>query len=122
MNLLFIGGIFKRMNEGGPLFMYPNFIILLVCIGLGVYVLSKGDTNDFYKKVISHLSLFAVAWGFLGMMIGLIGAFDAISTTENISTPMLAGGLKIGLLSPTFGLLVFALARIVLLVITAKEK
>ena len=30
-----------------------------------------------FKELLSHISLFALVWGFLGMMLGLINAFDA---------------------------------------------
>ncbi|AUC14090.1 hypothetical protein BTO06_02460 [Tenacibaculum sp. SZ-18] len=123
MNFLILGELFKRMNEGGPIFMYPIFLLLLTCIGLSVKAFLKGDPNNKIKEIISHLSLFAMVWGFLGMMIGLIGAFDAISATNNdIATPVLAGGLKIGLLSPVFGMFVFLIARLSLIGLAFKNK
>ena len=123
MNFLILGELFKRMNEGGPIFMYPLFLLLLTCIGLSVKAFLKGDPNNKIKEIISHLSLFALVWGFLGMMIGLIGAFDAMSdASKNIAAPILAGGLKIGLLSPVFGMFVFIIARLSLIGLTIKNK
>ena len=48
------------------------------------------------RKLINHVSLFALAWGFLGFMIGMISALDAISVATGISSSVLAGGLKVG--------------------------
>ncbi len=122
MNLLIIGEVLKRMQEGGPLFMYPNLILFFVCIGLGVYIFVKGDQNGKFKEILSHLSLFALVWGFFGMMIGLIHAFDAISMATSVSTGVLAGGLKIGLLAPTFGMLIFIVGRLLIIGLVLKKK
>ncbi|TCP23711.1 MotA/TolQ/ExbB proton channel family protein [Tenacibaculum skagerrakense] len=123
MNFLFLAGIFRIMNEGGPTFMYPIFLMLLTCIGIGVIALKKGDESGKLKELLSHVSLFALVWGFLGMMLGLINAFDAMTdTSKNIATPMLAGGLKIGLLSPSFGMFVFLVGRLFIIGLAVKKK
>ncbi|WP_442267338.1 MotA/TolQ/ExbB proton channel family protein [Tenacibaculum sp. ZS6-P6] len=122
MNFLILGELFKRMNEGGPFFMYPIFLMLLICIGLIVFSFLKQDLENKLKELISHVSLFALVWGFLGMMIGLITAFDAISSIEyDVATQVLAGGLKIGLLSPTFGIFTFLVARFGIIVLHLRK-
>ncbi|CAL2090101.1 MotA_ExbB domain-containing protein [Tenacibaculum sp. 190524A05c] len=124
MNFLIFGELFKRMNEGGALFTYPIFLILIATIALGVMTLKKeGEKANKFKELISHISLFALVWGFLGMMLGLISAFDAISAINNdIATPVLAGGLKIGLISPTFGMFVFLVGRFILIALAIKNR
>ncbi|CAL2059056.1 MotA/TolQ/ExbB proton channel family protein [Tenacibaculum sp. 190524A05c] len=124
MNFLIFGELFKRMNEGGAVFMYPIFLMLLTSIALGVLALKKGgEEASRFKELISHISLFALVWGFLGMMIGLITAFDAISAINNdIATPVLAGGLKIGLLSPSFGMFAFLVGRLLIIGLVVKKK
>lgn len=56
------------------------------------------------------------------MMIGLIGAFDAISLNDGISHGVLAGGLKIALLAPSFGMFTFLIARLGVISLILKEK
>lgn len=123
INLVFLG-FFQKLNEGGPVFMYPNFLILLFCIGLSAYAFIKGDPTDKWRKVLSSVSLFALVWGFLGQMLGLISAFDTISSFDSggISPNMLAGGLKIALLSPVLGMVVFLVARLGILALILKKK
>lgn len=121
MKFLFFGQFSDRMNEGGPSFMYPMLFMLLICIALIVYTFVKGDVQGKLKKLISHISLFALVWGFLGMMVGLIAAFDAISKATAIDSGVLAGGLKIGLLSPLFGMIIFLIARLGLIGLTLKK-
>lgn len=110
------------LNDGGPLFMYTILITLIICVLLTIIVLIKGDKNDKGLKLIKSISLFALVWGFLGMMLGLIGAFDAISVAEGISHSVLASGLKIALLSPAFGSLTFLIARLGIIGIILKQK
>lgn len=64
MKPLFLGQLFNRLNEGGPVFTYPLFLILLACIGLTVYAFLKGDENGKFQNLISSISLFALVWGF----------------------------------------------------------
>lgn len=110
------------LSDGGPLFMYTILITLLICITLILKAFLKGDANGKALKLIKSISLFALVWGFLGMMIGLIGAFDAISITEGISYKILAAGLKIALLSPAFGMVAFLIARLGIIGLILKEK
>ena len=110
------------LNDGGPLFMYTTLIALIICVLLIALVLFKGDPDGKKTSLVKHISLFALVWGCLGLLIGLIGAFDAISMANDVSTGVLAGGLKIGLLSPSFGMVAFLIARLGLIAITLKKK
>jgi len=84
--------------------------------------LIKGDAEGKIQKLISHISLFALVWGFLGQMIGLIGAFDSIQIAGDISPSVLAAGLKIALLSPVFGMVVFLISRLGIIILTLSKK
>ena len=64
------------------------------------------------------VALFAIVWGFLGQIIGLISAFDAIEAAGDISPAILAGGLKISALSPAFGMFVFLVGRLGIIILT----
>lgn len=122
MNALFIGEFFKRLNEGGPLFMYTNFIVFLICIGLLVLAFLKGDEDNKLEKLIHSFSLFALVWGFLGFMIGMIGAFDAISSTTGINQAVFSAGLKVALLCPTFGSFIFVVVRLGIIGLQFKKR
>lgn len=113
---------FNLLNDGGPIFMYPMLLMLIICIALIVKVFIKGDENQKTKFLIKHISLFALVFGFLGFMISMIGAFDSIVSVGDISPGILASGLKIALLTPTFGMLVFLIARLGLIGLTFKNK
>jgi hypothetical protein len=122
MNFLFSGFFTQRMTEGGPLFMYTILICLLISISLITFTLIKGDISGKKQKLISHISLFALIFGFLGFMLGMIQALDVISIGTSISSGVLANGLKVALLSPTFGIVTFLIARLGIIGLILKEK
>ena len=67
------------------------------------------------EKNVSWLSLFialAPMLGFMGTVIGMIGAFDAIEAAGDISPAVVAGGIKVALLTTVFGLIVAIILQI----------
>ncbi|MEN8126144.1 MAG: MotA/TolQ/ExbB proton channel family protein [Bacteroidota bacterium] len=110
------------LNDGGPLFMYTLLLILiLVLILLVKGFLKKGNTEK-TLSLIGSISLFAVVWGFLGQSLGLISAFDTIEEVGDISPAVLAGGLKISFLAPVFGLFIFLIGRLGIIILTWMQK
>lgn len=120
---LLIGNPFiARLNEGGPLFMYTTLILLFVIIALLVRAFTKRSENEKTIKLISSISLFVLVWGFLGQMIGLITAFDQIEAMGDVAPSVLAGGIKVAILSPLFGMVVFLIARLGIIALTWTQK
>jgi hypothetical protein len=113
---------FARLDEGGPLFMYTTLILLIVIIAILIWGFLKPTNRSKAITLVSSVSLFVLVWGFLGQMIGLITAFDAIEAAGDISPAMLAGGLKIAILSPLFGMVVFLIARIGIIILNLFQK
>ena len=67
------------------------------------------------EKGLSWISLFialAPMLGFMGTVIGMIGAFDAIEAENNISPAIVAGGIKVALLTTVFGLIVAIILQV----------
>ncbi len=121
MNFLFFNVFADRMEDGGPFFMYSLLIMLLTCIGLCVYGYLKREETNKMRNLVSHISLFALVWGFFSMMLGLISVFDAVSLVDSDSSQFIASGLKQGLLSPLFGMFVFLVARVGILILSLKK-
>lgn len=64
---------------------------------------------SFLERGLVWLSLFialAPMFGFLGTVIGMVEAFDAIEAAGDISPSLVARGIKIALLTTVFGLIV----------------
>ena len=45
-------------------------------------------------------------FGFLGTVVGMVGAFDAIEAAGDISPTVVAGGMKVALITTIFGIIV----------------
>jgi len=67
------------------------------------------------EKGLSWISLFialAPMLGFMGTVIGMIDAFDAIEAAGDISPGLVAGGIKVALLTTVFGLITAIILQI----------
>jgi biopolymer transport protein ExbB/TolQ len=102
--------------------MYPLVVLLILILVFIVQVLLKKGSFEKSVSLIASLALFAIVWGFLGQIIGLISAFDAIEEAGEISLAMLAGGLKVSFLAPSFGMFVFLIGRFGIIVLTWMKK
>lgn len=73
-------------------------------------VVSYGSIEmSFLERGLVWLSLFIVVapmLGFLGTVVGMVEAFDAIESAGDISPSLVAGGIKVALLTTVFGLIV----------------
>lgn len=79
-------------------------------------VISYGSVQTgLLEKGVSWISLFialAPMLGFMGTVIGMIDAFDAIAEANNISPSIVATGIKVALLTTVFGLIVAIILQI----------
>jgi biopolymer transport protein ExbB len=67
------------------------------------------------ERGLSWISLFialAPMLGFMGTVVGMIEAFDAIAAAGDISPTLVAGGIKVALLTTVFGLVVAIILQI----------
>ncbi len=75
------------------------------------------------EKNVSWISLFialAPMLGFLGTVIGMIEAFDQIEAAGTMEASLVAGGIKVALLTTVFGLIVAMILQVFYNYITAK--
>jgi len=92
----------ERSNEGVD--MVEKSIVAYGSVQVGVL-----------EKRLSWISLFialAPMLGFMGTVIGMIDAFDAIEAAGDISPSLVAGGIKVALLTTVFGLIVAVILQI----------
>ena len=123
----FIGTtLINRFMEGGALFMS----LILICLLISIYFIFKSVLNiktnrDVSIKMLKHINdvgLLALTLGVLGAFLGLISAFDALEASGQGDPAILAGGIKVALLSPLFGLFTLAVARLAILVLRILQK
>lgn len=87
---------------GGPLFMSILTLILILLLGAAIL-----------KKEVKEIGLLALAFGFLGQLIGLIGAFEGIEAMGGVSQSVLAGGLKVSSITSIYGMLIYTIGLII---------
>ncbi|MBO4499024.1 MAG: MotA/TolQ/ExbB proton channel family protein [Bacteroidaceae bacterium] len=67
------------------------------------------------EKNLSWITLFIAmspSLGFLGTVIGMVQAFDAIQNAGNISPTVVAGGMKVALITTIFGIIVALILQV----------
>lgn len=115
-----------RLKEGGTLMMS----LILICLLLSIFFLIKGFMNvnknaSNSKKMLKlavDSSLLGLVIGFFASILGLISAFDSIEAMGDPDPSVFAGGLKVSLLTATFGLFTFIIARIGILILKGLQK
>ena len=118
--------LFNRFMEGGALFMS----LILICLLISIYFIVKSILNiktniEISKKMLKHISdsgTLGLALGIMGAFLGLITAFDALEASGAAEPAILAGGLKVALLSPLFGLFTFSVSKLAILILRIIQK
>ena len=113
--------LFNRFLEGGALFMSLILICLLLSIFFTVKSVFNIKTNiEVSKKMLKLISVsgsLGLALGVMGAFIGLITAFDVLEASGGAEPAIIAGGLKVALLSPLFGLFTYSVSRLSILIL-----
>jgi biopolymer transport protein ExbB/TolQ len=121
--------MFELFYLGGPLFMgiltliFVAMIIVSFINGLpvlkGYAEIEKGRNKISYIKSVG---LFALIIGILGQLIGLFEAFKAIEQVNDISPAMMAGGLKVSMITTLYGLFIYAISFLIWFGLSLKLK
>ncbi|HWA34036.1 MAG TPA: MotA/TolQ/ExbB proton channel family protein [Cyclobacteriaceae bacterium] len=103
--------------QGGRPFMYVLNLLLMVNTVLILYVItvfSLGKNVDpRLIETIKQIGGLAAAWGTWSTILGLFYAFDAIEgSKEIIPFPVIAGGLKVAVITVLYGLIIFCHALV----------
>lgn len=99
---IFFQGL-DRYNEGID-------IVEKSVISYGGVMMARLETN------LSWITLFialAPMLGFLGTVVGMVFAFDSIEAAGDISPTVVAGGMKVALLTTVFGLIVAIILQVI---------
>ena len=106
---IFFQGL-DRYNEGIE-------IVEKSVISYGGVMMARLETN------LSWITLFialAPMLGFLGTVVGMVEAFDSIEAAGDISPTIVAGGMKVALLTTVFGLIVAIILQVIYNYLVAK--
>lgn len=112
--------MFNLFQTGGPLFMGILTIMLFIIVALSLFFLylivrkEYKDLDQTLKRLlfIKTAGVIALVIGFLGQMVGLHYAFTAVEAAADISPKILAGGLKVSMITPIYGMIIFLVSYI----------
>lgn len=108
----------ELFQMGGPLFMS----ILTIELAAVIFFAAKCFINKEHSvSQIKSAGLLAAITGILGQLIGLFSAFEAIQEIGSVSPAMLAGGLKVSMITTMYGIIIYAIATILSLILKAKH-
>jgi len=110
--------MFNLFFQGGPLFMGVLTILLFTVIVLSVYFLYLISRREYKSldltlkklKFIKTTGIYALVIGILGQLIGLYSAFTYIEAAREISPVILAGGLRISMITTIYGMIIFLIS------------
>jgi biopolymer transport protein ExbB/TolQ len=106
---------------GGPLFMGILTFLLVVLLAVSTYFFisiasgKSGEKENFRHRLtyIKGVGLFTMITGILGQLIGLLEAFKAIEAAGDVSPALLAGGLKVSMITTLYGIFIYLLSIII---------
>ena len=97
--------------------------ILTIELGFILFFSIKGVVlNEDNANAIRSLGLLAAITGILGQLIGLFSAFEHIQQAGSVSPALLAGGLKVSMITTIYGVIIYLLAIVISLGFKAKAK
>ena len=110
-HLLFI----RLLKEGGTGMYFILIAFLLSLIFIVIAFVKRNKDQDVSKKMISlanESSIIALVLGCLFSMLGIIYLFDMVEALGDVAPYIYSAGLKVSMLTITFGLFSISVARI----------
>ena len=104
-----------RLNEGGPAMYIILITFLLSIVFVIMAFVNKTKNSHKSEKMIglaAESSIISLVIGCLASVMGIIQLFDMVEALGNVNPELFSGGLKLSLLTITFGLFAFTVARI----------
>jgi len=92
-------------------------IVFAIAIAMFIVTLIQSKANKleevkFDRQVgyIKSLGLLALVIGMLGQFIGLFIAFEVVSMSPDISPAIMAGGVKVSMITSIYGMIIFVIS------------
>lgn len=108
--------LFQLFYEGGPAFMRVITLFGLLMLASSGYkifrMIMKKEFDLFQLNYILLFGSLSLISGILGQGIGLFGAMEAIQQAADISPALLAGGFRVSMITPLYGIMIFILTLI----------
>jgi len=128
MKIILASWLIDLHLDGGPIFMIPLSLMLIVIIGLVIYsilgLVQKKSLVTKYVEAIKQIGAMAAVFGALSTLIGLMQAFNYLeNSTEVTPFQVIMGGMKVAIVTALYGLFIFFVSMLayIILKLTAKN-
>lgn len=108
----------ELFQMGGILFMSILTIEFTIVIFMFARAMLQNGKNE---STIKSIGLLAAITGILGQLIGLFSAFEAIQQMGSVSPAMLAGGLKVSMITTIYGIIIYSISIILSLIVKTRS-
>lgn len=96
-------------------------LLFLVILSMAIFRAIQIQKNDVDHETtfrhrlsyIKSIGLFTLVTGIFGQLIGLYQAFSAIEQVGDVSLALLAGGLKVSMITTLYGITIFLISYLV---------
>jgi hypothetical protein len=99
---------------GGVYFTIPLTVVALAVVGAAIKatlsIRNGHEDSTLWTERLFHLGLFGFVLGILSQAIGIYQMLSAIEGVGSVSPAIVAGGLKVSLIAPLYGLIIFVVA------------
>lgn len=108
-----------------------SLLTIVFAIAIAVFVVTflqsranKLDDSQFEKQAgfIKSLGLLGLVLGMLGQFIGLFMAFEVVSVSPDISPAIMAGGVKVSMITSIYGMIIFVISYMLWFLINFLKK
>lgn len=107
--------------RGGLWFTLPLTVLAVIILAVAAWdgwvIFRRGETSRFRRRLLVQLGLFGFVFGLLGHALSLYEMMQAIEHIDGVTPALVAGGLRVSIIVPVFGVLVFAGAALLALLL-----
>ena len=107
--------------RGGLWFTLPLTVLALAVLAVAGWdawmILRRNETRPRRRRLLVQLGLFGFVFGLLGHALSLYEMMQAIERVDGVTPALVAGGLRVSIIVPIFGVLVFAGAALLALLL-----
>ena len=101
--------------RGGLWFTLPLTVLAVAILAVAAWdawmILRRNETRP-RRRLLVQLGLFGFIFGLLGHAISLYEMMRVIERVDGVTPALVAGGLRVSIIAPIFGVLVFASAAL----------